>query len=255
MTYFKLLRKNLTRKKLRLSLTLFSIFTAFLIFGVLKTFNDALNVGVDLAGADRLVTINKISLIQPLPYSLYGKVKAIDGVETVTFANWFGGYYQDPRQAIGVFAIEAESYMRVYPEMVVPEDQKQAFLNDRRGALAGEQLAQQYGWKVGDVIPIQSNIYTNRDGSRTWEMKIDGIYTASSKRFDTLGLVFHYDYFNESRNFGTDTIGWLIVKTKSPDVNETVSKAIDKMSENSPFETKTSSEEAFTQEFIKQIGK
>lgn len=254
MTYLTLLRKNLTRKKLRLALTLFSIFTAFLIFGVLKTFNDALNVGVEMAGADRLVTINKISLIQPLPYALYGKVKAVDGVETATFANWFGGYYQDPKQPIGVFAIDAESYMKVYPEMVVPEDQKQAFLNDRRGALAGEQLALMYGWKVGDVVPIQSNIFINNEGSRTWEMKIDGIYTGSSKRIDTRGLVFHYDYFNEARTAGKDTIGWLIIKTEDPELNEQVSKAIDKMSENSPYETKTSTEEAFTQEFLKQFG-
>lgn len=254
MTYFQLLRKNLTRKKLRLTLTVISIFTAFLIFGILKTFDDALNTGVELASANRLITMSKISLIQPLPFAHYGKVKATDGVKDATFAIWFGGYYQDPKNFIGSLVVEAESYMAVYPEMVIGEDQRTNFLRNRQGVLVGEALAEQYGWELGQTIPIMSNIWLNQDGSNAWELKIEGIFTGSSKKIDTRSMVFHYNYFNESRTFAKDTIGWILIKTVSADLNSAVSEAVDGQFENSQNETKTSTEEAFGKAFLEQFG-
>ena len=240
MTYFQLLRKNLTRKKLRLVLTVFSIFTAFLIFGVLKTFDKALNAGVELADANRLITMSKISLIQPLPYAHYNKIKATEGVQSATFAIWYGGYYQDPQNFIAALAVESETYMDIYPEMVVSEEQRKNYLGNRRGLIVGEALAEQYGWQLGDTIPIMSNIWTNSDGSRAWEFKIEGIFTGSDESIDTRSMIFHYAYLNEARTFWKDTIGWLTVKTTSPDLNKTVSEAIDNQFANSPNETKTS---------------
>ena len=254
MTYFRLLRKNLTRKKLRLFLTIFSIFAAFLIYGVLQTFNDAMNAGVELAGADRLITSNKISLIQPLPYAHYTKIKATEGVDMVTHSTWFGGYYKEPKNLIGSIVVDAPSYLDIYPEVVIPEDQKANFLANRRGMLAGEKLADFFGWKVGDTIPIQSNIWSNKDGNRTWELKLEAIFTGSDPKIDTRALLFHYDYFNESRAFAKDTIGWLILRTTSPDVNEAVSKAIDDQFANSRSETKTATEAAFGKAFLEQFG-
>ncbi len=254
MTYFRLLRKNLTRKKLRLFLTIFSIFTAFLIFGVLKTFETALNAGIELAGADRLVTTSKVSLVQLLPYAHYTKIKATEGVENVTHASWFGGYYQDPKRLLAAFAVDPESYLDIYPEIFFPEDQRENFLANRRGVLVGEALAQQYNWKIGDTFPLMSNLWTNQDGSRTWEFQVEGIFTGKDEQIDTRALIFHYDYFNEGRTGAKDTIGWLVIKTESPELNEVVSKAIDDQFANSPNETKTASEEAFGKAFLEQFG-
>lgn len=254
MTYFRLLRKNLTRKKLRLFLTIFSIFTAFLIFGVLKTFDNALNAGVELAGADRLITTSKVSLIQPLPFAHYTKIRATSGVENAAHVTWFGGYYQEPKNFIVSVAVDAESYLDIYPEIFIPEEQRKNFLTNRRGVLVGEALVQVYGWKVGDTLPLISSIWTNQDGSRTWEFQVDGIFTGSDEKIDTGFLMFHYDYFNEGRTGARDTIGWLIIKTESPELNEAVSKAIDDQFENSPNETKTDTEAAFGKAFLEQFG-
>lgn len=254
MTYFQLLRKNLTRKKLRLFLTVVSIFTAFLIFGVLKTFDNAMNAGIELASANRLITMSKISLIQPLPYAHYNKIKATQGVQNATFAIWYGGYYQDPQNFIGGFAIDSESYLDIYPEIVVSEEQRKNYLNNRRGLLVGQALAEEFEWKLGDTVPIMSNIWSNRDGSKAWEFEIEAIFTGSDEGVSTRSFVFHYDYFNEARAFSKDTIGWLIVKTTSSDVNSEVSQAIDSQFANSPNETKTSTEAAFGKAFLEQFG-
>ncbi len=254
MTYLRLLIKNLTRKKLRLALTVFSIFTAFLIFGILKTFDKALNAGIELANANRLITTSKVSLIQPLPFAHYTKIKATEGVENVTHASWFGGYYQEPKNFIVSFAVDAQSYLDIYPEIFIPEDQRVNFLTNRRGVLVGETLAQQYNWKVGDTLPIISSIWTNQDGSRTWEFQIEGVFSDPEEKFDTRSLMFHYDYFNEGRTGARDTIGWLIIKTRDPELNEAVSKAIDDQFANSPNETKTDTEAAFSKAFLEQFG-
>ncbi len=254
MTRFHLLRKNLTRKKLRSGLTLFSILTAFLILGVLVTFQSAMDAGVDFAGADRLVSVNKISFTQPMPYSYYRRVAAVEGVRNVTHANWFGGYYQDPRQFLAVFAVEAESYLDIYPEFILPEDQRESWLKDRMGAAVGKVLADQYGWKVGDTIPLKSNIFSQRDGSQSWDFNISAIITADDPAVDTRFFLLHYDYFNETKSFRIDYLGWLIISVDDPAENEAVSQIIDTMFTNSPFETKTSSEAAFNKAFIEQIG-
>ncbi|MFZ5609076.1 MAG: ABC transporter permease [Pseudomonadota bacterium] len=255
MTGAGLIWKNAARKKLRLVLTVISIFTAFLIYGILGSFQNSLDAGIDVAsGANRLVTVNKITFIQPLPYAYVGKVKAMEGVAGVTYAVWFGGYYQDPQRLLAVFGVDPESYLAAYPELVLTPEERKAFLTDRRALLVGKKMADRFGWKVGETIPIQSNIWSDADGSQTWDFIVAGIFTANDDKIDTSYLLFHYDYLNERRRFARDTIGWLIVTTTTPAANDAVAKAIDLEFSNAPTQTKTDTEKAFNQSFVKQFG-
>jgi len=154
-----LIGKNLFRKKLRAALMLVSILIAFLIFGVLAGFERAFNAGEDVAAADRLVVVNKINFTQPLPIAYFNRVRGIEGVRQVTHFNWFGGYYQEPKNFLIVMAVEPETYMQVYNDQIdIPADARQAFLRERPGALVGETMLKKWGWKVGDRVPIMSNI-------------------------------------------------------------------------------------------------
>jgi putative ABC transport system permease protein len=250
-----LIRKNLFRRKLRAWLMITSIFVAFAIFGVLASFERAFNVGQEQAAADRLVTVNKINFTQPLPYAYFNRVRSVEGVREVTFANWFGGYYQDPKNFIIALAVEPETYMSVYADQFdfTPEIRR-AFMRDRAGALVGATLAEKWGWKVGDRVPIASNIFTQKSGARTWDVNIVGIVKSKSQQVDTNFMLFQYEYFNESRSFGADTIGWLVLRTASPNANDKVAKTIDAMFANSTAETSTDTEKAFNKAFVAQLG-
>jgi putative ABC transport system permease protein len=250
-----LIRKNLFRKKLRAWLMIGSIFIAFGIFGVLAGFEKAFNAGQDRAAEDRLVTVNKINFTQPLPYAYFNRVQAVEGVRQVTHANWFGGYFQDPKNFVIVLAVEPATYMTLYGnEMDFTPEMRQAFVRDRAGALVGETLATKYGWKVGDRVPIASNIFSQKSGGRSWDVNIVGIFKKKVPQMDTNFMIFQYDYFNETRSFGTDMIGWLVLRTASPDVNDKVAKTIDAMFANSTAETSTDTEKAFNKAFLAQLG-
>lgn len=254
MSDFYLIVKNMTRKPLRLFLTCFAIFIAFLIFGAVTTLKGALDSGIDLAADDRLVVVNRINFTNPLPISYYRKVAAMEGVRNVTHMNWFGGYYQDPTRQLVTMAVEPESYLQVYDEVVIEPEQRSAWLQNRQGALVGEKLAKIHGWKIGDRIPISSSIFSHRDGGHTWDFVISGIFTGENEQYDTGYLVFHYKYFMETQTFGGDTIGWLTLTTEDPSLNEAVAKRIDESFANSQYETDTSTEKAFNKAFIEQIG-
>ena len=250
-----LIRKNLFRKKLRAWLMIISILIAFGIFGVLAGFERAFNAGQDRAAADRLVAVNKINFTQPLPYAYFNRVRAVEGVREVTHANWFGGYFQDPKNFVIVLAVEPATYMTLYGnEMDFTPEMRQAFTRDRAGALVGETLATKYGWKVGDKVPIASNIFSQKNGARSWDVNIVGIFKNKVPQMDTNFMIFQYDYFNETRSFGTDSIGWLVLRTASPEVNDKVSKTIDAMFANSTAETSTDTEKAFNKAFVAQLG-
>ncbi|WP_226643841.1 ABC transporter permease [Microbulbifer variabilis] len=249
-----LIYKNMTRKPLRLFLTCFAIFIAFLIFGAVTSLKTALNSSVELSADNRLVVFNRINFTQSLPISYFQKVAAVEGVKDVTHLNWFGGYYQEQSRQIVSLAVDPESYLRVYEEIVIPEEQKQAWFNNRQGALVGEKLAQIYGWKVGDRIPISSNIFTHKDGGYTWEFVVSGIFKGDSEQYDTRQMLFHYKYFMETQTFGNDWIGWMALTTDDPSLNEKVAKTIDDSFANSQSETDTSTEKSFNKAFIEQIG-
>lgn len=255
MNDFLLIRKNLFRKKLRAILMIVSILIAFAIFGVLAAFERAFNAGEDVSEADRLVVVNKINFTQPLPIAYFNRIAGIEGVRQVTYANWFGGYYQDPKNFLVVLAIEPESYLRLTAgDFAFTPEMTQAFIRNRTAALVGEQLAEKWGWKVGDRIPISSSIFSQKNGSHSWDVTIVGIYGKNKPQADTSAMFIQYPYFDETRSFGKDTIGWLILRTTSSALNDQVSKAIDAMFANSPYETATDTEKAFNKAFVAQLG-
>jgi putative ABC transport system permease protein len=254
MNDFTLIRKNLFRKKMRAILLIFSIMIAFLIFGVLGAFNHVLNAGVQLAAADRMVTVNRINFTVSLPFAYWGRVQGVDGVRNVSHMSWFGGYYQDPTEQVQTFVIDPETYLAAYPELIIPDDQRAAFINTRTCVLVGQALADKYGWSLGDRIPLQSNIWQKADGSSSWDLDICAIYTSEEEEAPTTTAYFQYDYYNESLGFNRDQVGMLVVNTTDPSRNEQVARDIDAMFANSPAETETANEAAFAKAFIEQVG-
>jgi putative ABC transport system permease protein len=255
MKYFPLIWRNLLRRKVRTLFTIGSIFIAFVLFGILMAVRSAFSMGVDLAGADRMIVLNKISLIMPLPASYEERLKAIDGVSMVTHANWFGAYYQETRNQFANMAVESGNWLDMYPEFVLPDDQKKAWLADRSGAIVGSDTARRFGWKVGDRVPLQATIFRRPDGT-AWEFNISGIYDSPVKGTDKTQLFFHWDYLNEAvRNSGfANQVGWYVIKIADPSQSAVVAKKVDDMFTNSPAETKTDTEKAFVQGFANQVG-
>jgi putative ABC transport system permease protein len=254
MKYFRLIWKNAWRRKIRTALTILSVFVAFLLFSLLSAIGFAFRGGVDVADAERLIVIHKISLINPLPMSYLNRIASSDGVESVTHASWFGGYYQEPRNQFGQFPVDPQSYFDMYPEFRIPAAQLEAFKRNRTGAVVGEELATAYGWKVGDRIPIQATIWTKSDGGRVWEFDLEGIFSNDDPRGSTAIMLFQYDFFDEARAFGKGTAGWFILRVADGANPVEVANAIDRQFANSPNETETSTEAAFAQSFMKQYG-
>jgi putative ABC transport system permease protein len=254
MKFLPLVWKNIWRKKFRTSFTLASLFIAFLLFGLLMTIRMAFTFGVDVAGADRLILIHKVSLIMPLPISYLDRLKAAPGVELATHNSWFGAYFQDPARFFANIAVEPEPFMKIYPEYKLPDDQMQAWLADRQGAIIGRDLAERFNWKIGDRVPLTATIFQPRSGGQTWEFNIRGIYDGADG-VDKTQFFFQYDYLEENRGEGmAGTVGWYIVKIA--DVNQAVdmSRTFDGMFANSPAETKTTTEKGFIEGFAKQMG-
>jgi putative ABC transport system permease protein len=254
MKYFGFIWRNVWRKKIRTSLTMLSVFIAFLLFALLSAIGYAFKSGEDAADAERLIVIDKITLINPLPFAYKNRIAATEGVHSVTHASWFGGYYQDPRSQFPQFPTEPYEYFAMYPELKIPEEQLDAWARNRQGAIIGRELAEQYSLKVGDRIPIQATIWTKADGGRTWEFDIEGIFETEDPRGSTAYLLFQYDYFEEARAFSKGTVGWYILRVKPGADPVQVANAIDLQFANSPNETETSTEAAFAQSFAKQFG-
>jgi putative ABC transport system permease protein len=245
---------NLKRRKLRFAFTLVSILLAFLMFGMLDALRTSLSQAVNLAGADRIMSLSKVNITVSLPRGYYEKVKALPGVRAVVGFNWFGGIYKDSKQQLQVLATDPDQIVAVYPELKVKPEQFEAWKHDRQGVIVGPNLANQYGWKVGDRIPIRSDIWRKGDGGDTWEFNIVGIYDASGSGVDKSTVYFHYDYFNESLQYGKDQVGWMVVRVADPSQSDALSKRIDAMFANSPFETKTATEREFVKRVLEQMG-
>src|SRR5690606_8680774 len=250
--YLPLLWANLLRKRLRTSLTLASIVIAFLLFGLLQALRLALTGTPELAGVDRLITIHKVSIIQSLPRSYLTRIRGVDGVKVATSLDWFGGIYQDDRNQIGSFPVEVETFFDVYPEYQLPPEQRAAWESDRTAAIVGQAPMERFGWQVGDVIPLRSNILRKQAGGNVWDLRIAGVDSAENG--DNSGLYFHYDYFNESRTADRDRIGWVALRVEDPDRAAQIAARIDEMFANSSTETKTTTEKAFVQGFANQLG-
>jgi putative ABC transport system permease protein len=252
--HLPLLWANLGRKKLRTGLTLASIIVAFLLFGLMQTLRVALTGSPELAGADRLMTMHKMAIIQPLPESYLNRIRSVEGVKVATSFDWFGGVYQDDRNQIPTFAVEVETFFDVYPEYTLPPEQKEEWLKDRTGTIVGKMIAQRFGWKVGDTIPMRSNIWVQKDGGNVWPMKVIGIYDAGNG--DNQSVYFHREYLDESRGGGMQRglIGWVVLRIVDPAKADVIAKKIDAQFANSSTETKTATEKAFIQGFANQMG-
>lgn len=256
MKFFPLIWRNLGRRKVRTIFTLLSVFVAFVLFGILMAIRVAFSGTITIAGAERLVMIDKISLINPIPLSYQQRIQSIEGVKDITHANWFGGIYQEPKNFFANMAVDPESWLRIYPEVAMPEDQQKAWLADRTGAIVGIDTAERFGWKIGDRVPLQGVIYQRPDRG-PWEFTIRGIYKSPEKGFDNSQFFFHYNYINETlrnQSYGHDQVGWYVIKVSDPSQSEPLALKLDGMFANSPSETKTSTEKAFISGFAKQIG-
>lgn len=249
MRVIKLIYKNAFRHKLRTWLTILGITIAVLAFGMLRTVVGAWYAGVEASSATRLVTRNAVSLVFFLPISYKEKIRQVPGVTEVGYSDWFGGIYKDEKNFFPNFATDSRTAMVLFPEFIVPDDQKNAFLRDRKGAVVGRKTAQRFGWKVGDLVTLKGTIFPGN-----WEFVIRGIYRGAQKSTDETQFFFHWNYLNESLKktapYRADKVGWFLVGVKSPDVAADVAVAIDKLFKNSLAETITETEKAFQLSFI-----
>jgi putative ABC transport system permease protein len=254
MKYLHLVWASLFRSRTRTLLTLLSVFVAFFLFGMLDSVRVAFNSGGAVTGANRMVVASRLSITQMLPYSLDTQIASIPGVKKSSYAAWFGGMYQDPKNFFPNFSV-GPGYLDLYPEFKLPPAQRKAWEADRQGAIVGEALANKFGWKVGDTIPLQATIFPTK-GSNDWPLKLDGIFRIddAKQKGQEQVLFFHWNYFDESNDYVKGRVGWYIVQLDNAGAANRVSKAIDALSANSDHETKTQTEEAFNQSFAKQIG-
>ena len=242
---------NLLRKKVRLLLTIGSFAVALFLFAFLGVVRDAFGRGADVAGADRLVIINRTSIINTIPLSYRDQILRVPGVRYVTHNNWFGGIYQDEKNFFPQFVIDPENQRAVFPEFVVPDDQWNAFLKDREGAVVGARTMERFHWKIGDRIPIKTTIW----GGGSWEFNIDGVYHGKQPQDDETQFWLQWDYFEEripERIKGQ--VGWYVLRVNNPDESPRIAKTIDEQFANSPYETRTETESAFAAGWVKQFG-
>jgi putative ABC transport system permease protein len=253
MKYLHLVWRNLMRRKIRTFITLVAVTIGFLLFGLLMAIRAAFTLGVEVAGADRLVMIHKVSFIQLLPLSYQARILAVEGVKGVTHQTWLGAYYQDPKNFFANIAVDPETFLTIYPEFIVPPEQAKAWAADRTGAIIGVDLASRFGWKVGDRIPLQGTFF-RPPGGRPWEFTIHGIYTATAKGVDKTQLFLHSKYVEETVPEARGSVGWYVIRVSDPASSDKLAMRLDQLFANSPTETKTATEKAFVQAFASQIG-
>ncbi|MGV8080383.1 MAG: ABC transporter permease [Syntrophales bacterium] len=245
----RILFRNAFRNRLRTGLTILGITVAILAFGLLRTVVAAWYAGVEAASAARLVTRNSVSLVFPLPLSYKEKIRQVSGVRSVSWGNWFGGIYIEEKNFFPNFAVDAPTYLELYPEFILSEDHRKAFLGDRKGFVAGRRIAAQFGWKIGDTVTLRGVIFPGN-----WDFVLRGIYRGRDKTIDETQFFFHWDYLNEMvrRLYPgrADQVGFYMIGVTHPDLAAEVSAAVDDMFRNSLAETLTETEKAFNLGFI-----
>lgn len=245
----KLLIRNAFRHKLRSTLTIVGVAIAIVAFGLLRTLVGLFYLGVEHSSATRLVARNAISLVFPLPIAYKDRIRQVQGVKRVSYGNWFGGIYIDEKHFFANYAVEPVSYLDLYPEFVLTDDQKKAFISDRKGCIVGEKLASQYGWKIGDLITLKGTIFPGQ-----WEFVLRGIYRGAEKNTEERVLLFHFDYLNEylkkSMPQRADRVGFYMIGVATPDMAPAVALEIDRMFKNSLAETLTETERSFHLGFL-----
>lgn len=255
MKFLPFIITSLGRKKIRATLTFLSVTIAFILFGLLGAVQAALNQGVDIAGADRLIVRHKVSIIQMLPVSYKSRIEQIEGVDLATHFVWFGGNYQgDAKNFFPQMPVIPDELLDLYPEYQLPKEQLEAWKSTRSGVIIGRKTATRFGWKLGDRVPIEATIWRRKGGEATWEFDVVGIYDSDVKGADLTNFFFRYDYFDETRQFGEGLVGWYGVRVEDPERADEIAVEIDQLFANSAYETKAEPEGAFLQGFAKQIG-
>ncbi len=256
MRYLPLLWAQLFRKKTRTVLTVLSVLVAFLLFGLLEAVQVAFDSGADAADAKRLLTTARYSIIEPLPMAYATRIERVPGVVGVAYADWFGAKYQNESNAFAVFAVDPARYLDMYREFEIAPAQREAFVKTRTGAVAGKRLVDRYGWKVGQKLPIASEIHAKNDGSLNWEFDLVGVCDAEDPavRANTEVVLINVAHFDEARQLGKGKTGWYIIRIADVDQAKAVSADIDRTFMNSPDETKTAPEKEFALGFARQIG-
>ncbi len=250
MKYVRLILANLLRAKRRTFLTVFSIAVALFLFCTLRTVITSFDSAIRASDDTRLVVRHAASLVFPLPLAYRERLAQVEGVTGVSFGNWFGGYYQDPKNQFAQFAVDVPTFLDLFPECLLTPEARDAWYADRTGCLAGATLVQKYGWKVGDVIPITGTIYPGE-----WRLTLRGIYKGKSKDVDENTIFFHWDYLNESLPEGRKSlVGIYWLRVASANLAPAVSARVDALYENSPQPTKTETEKAFQAGFIQMMG-
>lgn len=257
MKYVGLVLSGLLRRKLRTGLTLLALLMAFTLLGLLQAVNSLFGGAADFLGANRLITQASTSFTQPLPMRLMPQIEAVPGVESVMHSQFFGGVYQDGRGFFPQFAVNPQRLRDTYPEWVMAEDGWRQFISTRDGAIVGRNLAETNGWKVGDIIPLNSFIWTKADGSRTWEWRVVGIFEGRDEEWDERANIMYLNYgqFDEGRSAAARGLaGIFAVRIADPNEAARIAAEIDAKFDNSSDETKTQSEQEFQLGFARQFG-
>jgi putative ABC transport system permease protein len=253
MLILKVLFRNAFRNKLRTGLTLLGITIAILAFGLLRTLISAWYAGVEASSATRLVTRNSVSIIFPLPHFYKDKIQQVNGVKTVSYGTWFGGVYGEEKNFFANFSVEPRSFLELYPEFILPSNEKENFLKDQKGCVIGKKLASKFGWKIGDIVTLKGTIFLGN-----WDFVVRGIYRGRDKDTDESQFFFHWDYLNEiSKKVLTlwaNQVGYYIIGVARPELSGDVAVAIDQLFKNSLAETLTETEKAFQQGFVAMSG-
>ncbi len=249
MKYARLVWVNLMRNKRRTILTVLSVAAALFLYVSLRSVNTTLDDAREVGSESRMVTRNAISIVFVLPEAYYSWLTTVPGVQRVTWGNWFHGIYQDPRNFFASFAVRVENYFDVYPEVVIPEDQKQAFMRERTAAMVGTGLMERFGWRLGQTISLRSMIYNPEE---EWQFTIRAVYTPIPGWTDE-AFYFHYDYLYEKSDRGAQP-GWYVLQLEDPSQAATVAEAIDAHYKNSRAATRTETERAFQAGMVSMYG-
>jgi putative ABC transport system permease protein len=253
MNLWLLVWRNSFRKKIRFALTCLSIMVTFLLFTVLSGVNHALTASVSDINQYRLITSHKISITQSLPINYQQKISNLPGIKRVSYASWFGGYFKDERNQLAVTAVEHNSYFELFDEYQVPKQQLAQWKKTRTGLLIGQALAEKYGWKIGDKIPLSSSIWMNKNGAFSWEFVVSGIYKNANQMGDNNKVFFQHAYFDKGRAYAKNSLSWLSTEiVPQADVTQ-ISQSIDELFGHSNAPTKTTTEQVFVQEQAQQF--
>lgn len=254
MRFLPLILSNLARRKLRTLLTLLSVLVAFMLYGYMAAIARALDQGVSMAGADRLLVRNRVTIALPLPEAYRHRIARVPGVQGVSLYVWFNGIYQDPKNFFAQMAVYPEDMLRMYPEYILSSEAREAWMRTRDGAVAGRRTAERFGWKIGDRIPLRPTVWRKKSGDPSWDFELVGIYDGENKGTDDTNFFLRYDYLEEARSYGKGLVNWYMVRVRDPAEADAVARRIDREFANSPWETKTETESAFLRGWARQIG-